>query len=50
VIADAFVFAFRLIMLLCAVLAIASAGIAWRKIPTETAARASDLGGVAAVD
>lgn len=50
VIADAFVFAFRLIMLLCAVLAIASAGIAWRKIPTETAASASDLGGVAAVD
>lgn len=50
VIADAFVFAFRLIMLLCAVLAIASAGIAWRKIPTKTAASASDLGGVAAVD
>lgn len=50
VIADAFVFAFRLIMLLCAILAITSAGIAWRKIPTETVATASDLDGVAAVD
>jgi EmrB/QacA subfamily drug resistance transporter len=49
-IADAFVFGFRLIVLLCAVLAIASAGIAWRKIPAEIAARATDLGGVAAAD
>jgi EmrB/QacA subfamily drug resistance transporter len=50
VIADAFVFGFRLIMLLCAVLAMSSAGVAWRKIPAETAARPPDLGGVAAVD
>jgi EmrB/QacA subfamily drug resistance transporter len=37
-IADAFVFGFRLIMLLCAVLALASAGVAWRKIPTASVA------------
>jgi predicted MFS family arabinose efflux permease len=39
-IADAFVFGFRLIMLLCAVLAMASAGIAWRKIPSAMGMRA----------
>jgi len=50
VIAHAFVFGFRLIMLLCAVLAMASAGVAWRKISAETAARTRDLGGVAATD
>jgi EmrB/QacA subfamily drug resistance transporter len=50
VIALAFVFGFRLIMLLCAVLAMASAGVAWRKISAETAGRTGDLGGVAAVD
>jgi MFS family permease len=49
-IAAAFVFGFRLIMLLCAVLAIVSAGVAWRKIPAEIAARPLDLGGVAAAD
>jgi EmrB/QacA subfamily drug resistance transporter len=49
-IADAFVFGFRLIVLLCAVLAIASAGIAWRKIPAQIAASAPDLGSVAATD
>jgi MFS family permease len=49
-IADAFIFGFRLIVLVCAVLAIASAGVAWRKIPAESAARAPDLGGVAAAD
>ena len=32
-IAEAFIFGFRLIVLVCAVLAIASAGVAWRKIP-----------------
>ena len=32
VIADVFVFGFRLIVLLCAVLSVARAGIAWRKI------------------
>jgi EmrB/QacA subfamily drug resistance transporter len=34
-IADAFIFGFRLIVLVCAVLAIASAGVAWRKIPGQ---------------
>lgn len=34
-IADAFIFGFRLIVLVCAALAIASAGVAWRKIPAE---------------
>jgi len=47
-IADAFVFGFRLIMLLCAVLATASAGVAWRKIPAEIAAKPPDLGVTAA--
>jgi EmrB/QacA subfamily drug resistance transporter len=32
-IAKAFVFGFRLIVVVCAVLALASAGVAWRKIP-----------------
>jgi EmrB/QacA subfamily drug resistance transporter len=36
-IAHAFIFGFRLIMLVCAALAIASAGVAWRKIPAESA-------------
>jgi hypothetical protein len=49
-ISDAFVFSFRLIVLVCAVLAIASAGVAWRKIPAERAGKAPDLGGVAAAD
>jgi EmrB/QacA subfamily drug resistance transporter len=45
-IAEAFVFAFRLIVLLCASLAIASAAVAWWKIPSQlpsfsTSARAS---------
>jgi hypothetical protein len=44
-ISDAFIFGFRLIVLVCAVLAIASAGVAWWKIPAESAARAPDLGG-----
>ena len=35
-IAEAFVFSFRLIVMLCAVLAIASAAVAWWKIPAET--------------
>ena len=39
-IAEAFVFGFRLIMLLCAGLATASAVVAWRKIPSEGATRA----------
>jgi EmrB/QacA subfamily drug resistance transporter len=48
-IAEAFVFSFRLIMLFCAVLAIASAGVAWRKIPAPSI-RELDFGGVAATD
>jgi len=38
-IANAFIFGFRLVVLVCAVLAVASAGVAWRKIPAERAAR-----------
>jgi EmrB/QacA subfamily drug resistance transporter len=49
-IADAFIFGFRLIVLVCAALAIASAGVAWRNIPAESASRSPDLGGVAAAD
>ena len=49
-IAEAFVFGFRLIMLLCAGLAIASAAVAWRKIPSQSAEAAPDLGRVAAAD
>jgi len=41
-IAEAFVFAFRLIMLFCASLAIASAAVAWRMMPSEGAERAPD--------
>jgi EmrB/QacA subfamily drug resistance transporter len=47
-ISEAFVFGFRLIMLLCAGLALASAAVAWRTIPTQIAARAKDFGGAAA--
>jgi EmrB/QacA subfamily drug resistance transporter len=36
-ISQAFIFGFRLIMLLCSGLAIASAAVAWRKIPAERA-------------
>ena len=49
-VADAFIFGFRLVVLVCAVLAIGSAGVAWRKIPAGSAARAPDLGGAAAAD
>ena len=49
-IAESFIFGFRLIMLLCAGLAIASAAVAWRKIPAESAARVPDLGDVAAAE
>jgi EmrB/QacA subfamily drug resistance transporter len=49
-IAESFIFGFRLIMLLCAGLAIASAAVAWRKIPAESAATVPDPGGVAAAD
>ena len=49
-IAESFIFGFRLIMLLCAGLAIAGAAVAWRKIPAESAATVPELGGVAAAD
>ena len=49
-IAESFVFGFRLIMLLCASLAFASAAVAWRKIPGEGSARVPDLGGIVAAD
>jgi EmrB/QacA subfamily drug resistance transporter len=42
-IAEAFVFGFRLIMVLCACLALASAFIAWREIPTRIAVTAADM-------
>lgn len=47
-ISKAFVLGFRLIMLLCACLALASAVVAWRKIPTHIAASAPDFGDAAA--
>jgi EmrB/QacA subfamily drug resistance transporter len=49
-VAEAFVFGFRVIMMVCASLAIASAAVAWRKIPLQSAARIQDSGGVAAAD
>jgi len=45
---ESFVFGFRLIMVLCAVFAIASAGVGWWKIPSSSTVKASDLGGIAA--
>jgi len=47
-IADSFVFGFRSIMLLCAGLAVASAGVAWWRIPARSATREPDFGRVAA--
>jgi EmrB/QacA subfamily drug resistance transporter len=44
-VSEAFVFAFRLIMSLCACLALASAFVAWRKIPTQMKTKASNFGG-----
>jgi EmrB/QacA subfamily drug resistance transporter len=44
-VSEAFVFAFRLIMALCACLAVASVFVAWRKIPTQIRTGASDFGG-----
>jgi EmrB/QacA subfamily drug resistance transporter len=46
-IAGAFVFGFRLIMVLCAVLAIASALVAWRRLPSRDVGSGMDFGGVA---
>lgn len=42
-IAEAFVFGFRLIAVLCAVLAIGSAVVAWWKMPSERSSRGQDL-------
>jgi EmrB/QacA subfamily drug resistance transporter len=49
-VAESFVFGFRLIMLACAALAVASAIVAWRKIPSQAAMTALDVGQVAAAD
>jgi EmrB/QacA subfamily drug resistance transporter len=49
-IAQAFVFAFRSISVLCAVLAIASAMVAWWKMPSDIAAGEQDFSGVEAAD
>lgn len=50
VIAKAFVFGFRLIAVLCGVLAIASAVVAWWKIPAQLTSGAHDFGGAQAAD
>ena len=42
-VAQAFVFGFRLTMVLCAALAIASAAVAWRRIPSQNEKRAPDF-------
>jgi predicted MFS family arabinose efflux permease len=47
-VAESFVFAFRLIMLLCAGLALTSAAIAWRWIPARSITSELDFGRVAA--
>ena len=49
-IAEAFVFGFRLITVLCAILAIASAAVAWWKMPSEKPARTRDLSAAHAAD
>lgn len=43
VVAEAFVFGFRVTMLLCAVLAIASAAVVWRKIASHGPEKATDF-------
>lgn len=48
-IASAFVFGFRLIAILCALLAVASAAVAWRKMPGQRDSKAQDFGGAKAV-
>jgi len=45
-VSESFVFSFRVVMLLCAALAMASAGVAWRKIPARRGARAPGFEGV----
>jgi MFS family permease len=48
-IAESFVSSFRLITGICAALAIASATVAWRKMPTEMTSRGQDFNGDQAV-
>jgi EmrB/QacA subfamily drug resistance transporter len=50
IVAASFVFAFRLIMLVCAGLSIASAVVAWGKIPSRSAAREPEASRFAAAD
>jgi len=50
VIAGAFVFGFRLIMVLCSILAIASAVVAWRRIPSRNAGSPAEFSPVAAAN
>ena len=47
---EAFLFAFRRIMLLCAGLAMASAAVAWRKIPSQKSETSPALGHIASVN
>ena len=49
-IAEAFVFGFRLIAVLCAVFAIASAVVAWRKMSSRTSSREQDFSAAQADD
>ena len=49
-VADSFISAFRLIVLLCAVLAIASAMVTWRKIPARSAAEGENFPSAVAAD
>ena len=49
-VAGAFVFGFRLIMLVCACLAVAGAAVAWWRIPSQSAERRPDFSRVAADD
>jgi EmrB/QacA subfamily drug resistance transporter len=45
-VAQAFVFGFRIVVVICAALAMGSAAIAWRMIPSRNAQRAPDLNSV----
>lgn len=49
-VAEAFVFAFRLMMLTCAGLAVASAAVAWRRISSQKVGQTTDFGRAAAPD
>jgi EmrB/QacA subfamily drug resistance transporter len=49
-VAQAFVFGFRIVVVICAALAMGSAAIAWRMIPSRNAQRAPDLDSVGVPD